>query len=108
MSLYTFAPSAPCRSVEMLLNHMNISHKLETLDLFKGEQHNEEFLKINPQHCAPTWKDDKVTLWESRAIMKYLVLEHGGDNNSLYPKNDDILCAKIDHALYFDMGTLFM
>ena len=47
--------------------------KLTEVDLFKGEQNKPEFLAINPAHCIPTLKDDDFVVWESRAIMQYVI-----------------------------------
>ena len=51
-----------------------------------GEHLSLDFLKINPHHTVPTYKDDKITLSESRAIMCYLVNQYASpENASLYP-----------------------
>lgn len=61
--------------------------------------------QINPQHTIPTLVDNGLALWESRAIMVYLV-EQYGKNDSLYPK-DAKARAVVNQRLYFDMGTLY-
>lgn len=63
------------------------------------------FAQINPQHTIPTLVDEGFALWESRAILVYLV-EKYAKTDSLYPK-----CPKkralINQRLYFDLGTLY-
>jgi len=49
--------------------------------------------------------DDDFVLWESRAILVYLV-EKYGKTDSLYPKCPETR-AIVNQRLYFDMGTLF-
>uniref|UniRef100_A0A0K8TNM1 Putative glutathione s-transferase 1-1 n=1 Tax=Tabanus bromius TaxID=304241 RepID=A0A0K8TNM1_TABBR len=105
MDFYYLPGSAPCRAVLMTAKAVGVDLNPKLLNLMSGEHLKPEFLKINPQHTIPTLVDNDFSLWESRAIMVYLV-EKYGKNDSLYPK-----CPKkravINQRLYFDMGTLY-
>ena len=105
MDFYYLPGSAPCRSVVMTAKALGLELNKKLLNLQAGEHLKPEFLKINPQHTIPTLVDAGFALWESRAIMVYLV-EKYGKTDSLYPK-----CPKkravINQRLYFDMGTLY-
>jgi glutathione S-transferase len=90
----------------MLAKALNVRLNLKPLDLMNKKEHlTPEFLKINPQHTIPTLVDNEFALWESRAILGYLV-EKYGKNDSLYPK-DAKKRAVVNQRLYFDMGTLY-
>ena len=62
---------------------------------------------MNPQHGVPTLIDHSngLVLWESRAIMAYLVNQYK-PGHSLYPA-DAKERALVDRALYFEAGTLY-
>lgn len=60
---------------------------------------------MNPEQTVPTLVDDNYILWDSHAIIPYLVGKYG-NNASLYPKDLKIR-ATVDQRLHFDNGTLF-
>jgi len=103
--LFFYPTSAPARACELALLFAKIDYKLTTLDLYKGETRTPEFLKINPAHCVPTLKDGDLVIWESRAIMQYLINAYC-PNSSLYPV-DPATRVKIDMLLNWDQGTLY-
>jgi len=105
IDLYYLPGSAPCRAVQMVAKALGVELNLKLVNLQAGEHLKPEFVKLNPQHTIPTIVDDGFALWESRAILTYLV-EKYGKTDSLYPK-----CPKkravVNQRLYFDMGTLY-
>ncbi|KAK9881162.1 hypothetical protein WA026_014510 [Henosepilachna vigintioctopunctata] len=103
IDFYYMNVSAPCRAVLLAAKALGIDLNLKHLS--KGEHLSPEFIKMNPQHTVPTLVDNGFVLWESRAIMAYLVSQYGKDD-SLYPK-DPKQRAVVDQRLYFDMGTLY-
>ncbi|XP_063391066.1 glutathione S-transferase D7-like isoform X4 [Cydia fagiglandana] len=106
IKLYYLPPFPPCRSVMMLARVMGLELDLVLTNIIEGIHKTPEFLKMNPQHTIPTMDDNGFILWESRAIMAYLVNAYGRDD-SLYPKNPR-LRAIVDNRLNFDLGTLFL
>lgn len=57
-------------------------------------------------HTIPTLVDNGVALWESRAIIIYLVEKYGQADTSLYP-TDALQRAVVNQRLFFDLGTLY-
>ncbi|KAF2885296.1 hypothetical protein ILUMI_20884 [Ignelater luminosus] len=104
IDFYYTPGSAPCRSVLLTANALGIELNLILVDLRKKEHLRPEFIKINPKHTVPTLVDNGLILWESRAIITYLVQEYGKDD-SLYPKNPKKR-ALVDQILYFDLEKL--
>lgn len=90
----------------MVAKALGVALNLKELNLREKKEHlTPEFLKLNPQHTIPTLVDNDFAIWESRAILGYLV-EKYGKNDSLYPK-DPKARAVVNQRLYFDMGTLY-
>lgn len=105
MDLYYAPASAPCRSVQMTAKAVGVELNLKKLNLFEKEHLTPEYLKINPQHTIPTLVDNGFVIWESHAIISYLVEKYGKDD-SLYPK-DPQARALVNQRLFFDNGTLY-
>jgi glutathione S-transferase len=98
--------SQPVRATLMTIRALGICVELKEVNLIEGEQFLSDFIKINPQHSVPTLvQDDGFVLWDSHAIMAYLVDKYG-NNDSLYPR-DLRKRAIINQRLHFDNGVLF-
>lgn len=76
------------------------------MNLWKKEQLDADFVKINPQHCVPTIDHGGFVLWESRAIATYLADVKYPNGNALYPK-DVQKRAVVNQRLQFDAGVLY-
>jgi len=105
IDLYYMLESPPCRTVLMVAKHLNIELNLKNVDLDKGEHLKEEFVKLNPCHCVPTIVDNGFVLWESRAIVTYLINTYS-PSSTLYP-TDPKKRATVDRLLQYDLGTLY-
>lgn len=104
---YFYKGSAPCRSVWMTLKLLNCEFEEKHVDLLKAENKRPWFIRLNPQHTVPTLNDQGLVLWESRAIMQYLMNKYATEGTQyLYPKEPEER-AKVDRMLFFDMGTLY-
>ncbi|XP_066984665.1 glutathione S-transferase 1-like isoform X1 [Macrobrachium rosenbergii] len=104
---YFYKGSAPCRAVWMTLKALNVEYEEKHVDLLKAENKRPWFVRLNPQHTVPTISDQGFVLWESRAIMMYLVNKYATEENQyLYPKDPEER-GKVDRMLFFDMGTFY-
>ncbi|XP_017041070.1 glutathione S-transferase D1-like [Drosophila ficusphila] len=104
LDFYYMLYSGPCRSILMTARALGIELNKKEVDLDAGDHLKPEFVKINPQHTIPTLVDGDFAIWESRAILIYLVEKYDKDN-TLYPK-DLKERAVVNHRLFFDLGTL--
>ncbi|KAK6627857.1 hypothetical protein RUM44_010336 [Polyplax serrata] len=105
IDFYYMPACSSSRGVLLTAKALGLELNLKFTDVPKGETRTPEYLKMNPQHTIPTINDNGFCLWESRAIMTYLVNQYG-KNDQLYPK-DPKMRALVDQRLYFDVGTLF-
>ncbi|CAG9834574.1 unnamed protein product [Diabrotica balteata] len=103
--LYYFPISIPSRGAYLAAKAAGVDVDIRILDVIKGEQFTEDFLKINPQHTVPTLVDGEYTVWDSHAIGGYLATVYS-NNDNLYPK-DPKKRALVDQRLFFDCGTLY-
>jgi len=63
--------------VLLLLEELNTAYTIKSVDIFKGQQHSEAFLAINPNAKVPALVDGAVTVFDSHAILLYLAEKHG-------------------------------
>ncbi|XP_028981996.1 uncharacterized protein LOC107038840 [Diachasma alloeum] len=103
--LYSTIVSQPCRAVLLTAESIGLELEVREISLVGEDQLKESYQKINPQHTVPTLDDNGDIIWDSHAIMCYLV-EKYGQNDSLYPK-DLKKRALVDQRLHFDSGILF-
>lgn len=103
-TLYMSEISPPCRAVLMTARILGLTLKVKKMDLGKQEQLSPNFLKINPQHTIPTLCDNGFVIWDSHAIIAFLVGKYGNDDE-LYSK-DIMERALIDQRLHFDSSVV--
>jgi glutathione S-transferase len=81
--LYIYRYSPQCRKVLATARLSGITFETVDVDLPSGQQRTQEFMNLNPNAKVPVLVDGDFILWESNAIMEYLVSK--ADPNALYP-----------------------
>lgn len=96
MKLYGYWRSSAAYRVRIALHLKNVAFDNVPVHLVKdgGEQHQDEYVKLNPTHLVPTLVDqvtlpdgssEELVLNQSIAILDYIEQKHPG--NAIYPDN---------------------
>ncbi|KAH8320738.1 hypothetical protein KR067_008162, partial [Drosophila pandora] len=104
--LYGLDISPPVRACKLVLRALDLDYQYEKVDVLAGEHMKEEFKKKNPQNTVPLLEDNGALIWDSHAIVCYLVDKYA-KTDELYPK-DLLARAQVNQRLYFDASVLFM
>jgi glutathione S-transferase len=72
ITLYDFGNSVACQKVRITMCEKDLDWETITVDLFKAEQFDPEYLKLNPKGVVPTIVDDGNAVIESTLICEYL------------------------------------
>ena len=70
--LYDFGNSVCCQKVRITLLEKGLTWEARKVDLFKTEQYDPEYLKLNPKGVVPTLVHDGTPIIESTLICEYL------------------------------------
>lgn len=63
--------------VALFLEESGMAYEVVPVDTFKGEQHSDDFKKINPNGKTPAIEDDGKRVFDSNAILLYLAEKSG-------------------------------
>ena len=81
------------QKVLWLCEDLNIPYERIDAGMEHGVNKTPEYLKINPNGLVPTISDNGFILWESHAVMRYLIRRNdnksgsGSADNSIYPRD---------------------
>ncbi|RYG56351.1 MAG: glutathione S-transferase family protein, partial [Alphaproteobacteria bacterium] len=78
IKIYGDPGSGSLRRVISAAAVMSVPIERVNIDLFKGESHKPEFLKLNPHGLSPVMVDGDLVLYEASAINLYLADKAGG------------------------------
>ncbi|KAL3684816.1 hypothetical protein R1sor_002838 [Riccia sorocarpa] len=79
-------PYSVCTSrVIMCLLEKQVGYDLQVVDIVKTQDHKKpEFLKLQPFGIIPVLQDKDFSVFESRAIIRYIARKHEGHGTPLY------------------------
>ena len=102
MELYGYWRSSAAYRVRIAMHLKGITFKSIPVHLVKdgGEQHQDDYVALNPNHLVPTLVDGDLTLNQSVAIIDYLDKKY--PNVALYPT--DIESRAIVQAMALDIA----
>jgi glutathione S-transferase len=72
ITLYDFGNSVACQKVRITMCEKGLDWETVTVDLYKAEQFDREYLKLNPRGVVPTIVHDGNAVTESTLICEYL------------------------------------
>jgi ganglioside-induced differentiation-associated protein 1 len=72
LTLYEFGNSVCCQKVRLTLNLKGLDWSSVQVNLFKSEQYDQKYLKLNPKGVVPTLLHDDRAIVESTLICEYL------------------------------------
>ena len=84
LTLYTFGTTNGWKA-SITLEELGLAYQAQSIDIFKNVQKEPWFLEINPNGKIPALKDGDQRVFESGAIMLYLVDSYDKDNTISYP-----------------------
>lgn len=85
IKLYRYPLSGNAHRAELFLSLLGLEYSPIDVDLMKGEQKSESFLKLNPFGQVPVLDDDGFIIYESNAILVYLAKKY--DDGHWLPEN---------------------
>lgn len=101
ITLYWHLGSQPSRAVKACLLFGKVPHEDKSIDIMKGEQKGEEFVKVNPRGLIPTIKDGDFVLYESNPILKYICETQPSVPEHLWPKDRKLRALTDSYLEYF-------
>jgi glutathione S-transferase len=80
------SPQSRSQRVVWLAEELELEYELENLEMFSDEMKTPEYLAIHPLGKVPAIDDDGFVLWETSAILQYLVAKYS--DGALIPSAD--------------------
>jgi ganglioside-induced differentiation-associated protein 1 len=72
ITLYDFGNSVACQKVRVVMCEKGLDWETVKVDLFRAEQFNSQYLRLNPKGVVPTIVNEGKAVTESTLICEYL------------------------------------
>lgn len=76
-TLYDLDLSGNCYKIRLMLSMLGLDYERIIVDTRAGESLTQEFKRLNPRGQIPVFVDDSTVIWDSMAILVYLVRRYG-------------------------------
>ena len=103
MKLY-FAPNSRAVRIAWLLEELGLEYELEKYTVGDRALRTPEYYKIHPMGRIPVLEDGETKIYESGAIVQYLLARHG--NGKFVPEADDPSFAEYLQWLHYAEGSI--
>ncbi len=103
MKLYTHPLSGNAYKAELLFSHLGARFEKIVVDVFKGGQNADEFVKLNPNRKIPVLVDGDFVIWESNALLFYIARKFAP--NSYLPEEPENF-GKVAQWVLFGKTTI--
>ena len=103
MKLY-FAPNSRAVKIAWLLEELGLSYEIEKFIVGDRALRTPEYYKLHPMGRVPVLEDGKVRIYESGAIVQYLLARHG--EGRLQPQNNDASFPDYLQWLHYAEGSI--
>ena len=103
MKLY-FAPNSRAVRIAWLLEELGLEYELEKYTVGDRALRTPEYYKIHPMGRIPVLEDGETRVYESGAIVQYLLARHG--NGKFVPEADDPSFAEYLQWLHYAEGSI--
>lgn len=72
-----FAPNSRAVRIVWLFEELGLPYELETFKLGEKRMRGEDYMKVHPMGRVPALEDGDVTIFESGAIVEYVLMKYG-------------------------------
>lgn len=103
MKIY-HAPETRSTRIIWLFEELGLPYELETFKLGSPDMRAEDYLKVHPMGRVPALDDSEVTIFESGAIVEYVLARYG--NGALVPDQASPDFAEYLQWLHYAEGML--